>query len=348
MAILIKRFYKKQSFKSEHHLRFLRVLSRALANGYPFISALETMMWDKNLNQAASIMMKALKSGETVDKAFDKAGFHPSITSYLFFANKSGELTSSIKKGLQLYEKRLQYTQKLYHVSRYPLLLFLLFTGLLIVIKQIVLPTFSDLFQNGSTASTSVNFSIIMIDLFIQLFFTLLLLTLFTAFLFQRFNKKISIETLVAIYRSIPIYRKLISMYHSFLFATHLSTLLKTGISMKEVLSILSKQTKHPVLAHYCTVINSGLLQGVHISSMITELSLLQPQFAAIFQKNSDVITLEKDLTVYADLLIERFHHQMMKLISMIHPIFFIVIGAFIIFIYVTLMWPMFELIQSL
>src|SRR5699024_4541550 len=103
-----------------------------------------------------------------------------------------------------------------------------------------------------------------------------------------------------------------------------------------------------PIIAYYSSLMMNELSKGLHISLLMTNLPFFEKQLAAIFQKNTHMAALEKDLVAYADLLIEEIHRKVMKIITLIQPIFFIILASFIVFIYITLMWPMFQLINSI
>lgn len=348
MVIITNMIFRKKGLNVDLQLRFLHRLSRALANGYSLLKALETIAWDPQLKNAATKTIMRLQEGKTVDEALEHVSFHPSITSFLYFARSTGDLLDSLSKCIDLFEKRLQYRKKFQQIIRYPLILLFFASILLVVIKGTVLPSFLELFQMNPSASATIGYSIVFINF---LFYSILifLALVLIGFVFWRFQAKtIAIGTQLKIYQSIPGYRSIIRMQTSYLFAIHLSTLLKTGLHLKAILHILGKQTKQPILAFYCRELAAGLTKGVNITQLLPNFALLEKQFIAIFQKNTDTIALEKDLTVYAQVLIEELHRKMIKSITFIQPIFFVILAGFIVFVYASLMWPMFQLIKTI
>ncbi|WP_164668623.1 competence type IV pilus assembly protein ComGB [Virgibacillus doumboii] len=337
-----------KSPKQDIQLRFLKRLARLLKNGYPIVAALEIIKWDKQLDATASSVITSLQTGSTLDEALEQVNFNPAITSYLYFVRANGDIQLNVEKCISMYEQRIMYVKKFQEASRYPLILLCVFALLLYFVKQSVLPSFIDLFQNNSGTSSTVMLSIIIIDfsgkfLMIAGFISVL------CFLLWRFNKnKVSIEKQIRFYGFIPIFRHYKKLQISFLIATHFSSLLKTGMSIKEILVILSEQKKQPILSYYASLMTDELSRGVYITSLLANLPFIDKQLATIFQKNADADALEKDLTVYAELQTEEMHRKIMKLITYIQPVFFVVLASFIVFIYVTLMWPMFQLIKTI
>ncbi|MGY0692931.1 competence type IV pilus assembly protein ComGB [Virgibacillus sp. FSP13] len=351
MALYLKKYFTKirqKNFKKEQQLLFLNRLSRLLQNGYTLIESLEVIKWNKTMKEPASVIMLALKSGSTLDQAFEKAKFNSIITSYLYFVRANGDIEASIRKCLNMYEQRLHYHRKFQQVARYPAILLLIFSVLLYFIKQSVLPSFLDLFQTSTEASSMLFISIMIIDFLSNFAYLLLILVIVFCLLWQINKRKIRIEKQIKLYSSLPIYRKYKQIQTTFLFATHFGSLLKTGIPIKEILNTMAQQTKLPILAYYSTLMIQELNQGRHITSLLSQLKLLDKQIPIIFQKNADVTALEKDLSIYAELLTEELHRKILKAITYIQPVFFLILAGFIVFIYITLMWPMFQLIKTI
>ena len=350
MGISLKKVIKtrNQKLANDIQLRFLKLLYRLLNNGYPLISALESIQWDKQLIGPATSMMTTLKNGLSIDQAFNQAGFHRSITSYLFFVKANGDLQGSIEKCIEMYEQRMNYTKKIQQIVRYPLILLFVFSLLLYFIKTSVLPSFAELFQTSAEASSTVTLSIMIIEILGTITFILIIIIMILALIWQVSKQHVPIEKQLKLYNKVPIYRKFLMLQTSFFFATHFSNLLKTGISFKEILKHMTQQQKLPIIAYYASLMKAELSRGVHITSLISQFTFLERQLTAIFRKNADVQALEKDLTVFAGMLMEEIERKIIRAITFIQPLFFVILACFIIFIYVTLMWPMFQLIKTI
>lgn len=89
---------KKKILPQDIQLRFLSRLSRLLGDGYPLIESLEIIKWDKQMIKPATEVIRSLKAGELIDQAFERARFHPTITSYLYFSRVNGDFQASIDK----------------------------------------------------------------------------------------------------------------------------------------------------------------------------------------------------------------------------------------------------------
>lgn len=339
---------RRNILPKEIQLRFLKRLNRLIVNGYPLLKALEMLKWDKALLPVATQLTDSLKNGVTIDLAFEKARFHHTITSYLYFVRANGDLKGSIERCIEMFEQRMNYTKKFQQIARYPLILFIVFSFLLYFIKQSVLPSFLEMFQTSSSASSTILVTIFIIDFSMTLAIVFVTTAIIAIPFWLVIKKRIPIEQQIKIYQSIPIYRSYIKTQTSYFFAVHFSSLLKTGMSFKEILHHMANQHKLPIITYYASLIREELSRGLHITYLLSQFTLLEEQLASIFQKNVDVNALEKDLSVYGDVLMEDIEEKLIKSITLLQPVFFIVLAVLIVFIYVTLMWPMFELINTI
>lgn len=337
----------KKSLQSDLQLRFLKLIHRLLTNGYSIVEALDTIKWNKEMTKPAEVIMSSLKDGFPIDEAFDNAGFHHSITSYLYFVRSNGDLEGSIEKCVNMYDYRIKYTKKFQQTARYPLLLFFILGLLLYFIRKSVLPSFQDLFHSNGDSS-AVMITIQIIELFSSIITVLAVFLIGTISIWILTKHRLSIEKKMKIYSKIPVYRNYLKLQTSFHFAAHFSSLLKTGMSFKEILHHMSKQQKLPIISYYAYQMTNELSKGLHIASLLTVFTFLEKQLTGIFRKNADAEALENDLRIYAELLIEEIQRKMVKSITLIQPVFFLILASFIIFIYIALMWPMFQLIKTI
>lgn len=339
---------QRHKLKKETQLLFLSRLLRLLKTGYSLLDALEVMKWDKQMIEPTKIIVQSLKNGNTLDEAFKQASFNTTITTYLYFVRANGDIQASIEKCIDMYQQRIEFTAKFQQTIRYPLVLLVLFSILLYFIKHSILPSFADLFSANSVTSSTITMSLVAINIFGTFIWVSFIALLISLIIWKYVKHKISIENQIKIYRHLPIYRSYKRIQTSFLFATHFSSLLKTGISIKDILTIMSSQTQLPILSYYSILMTNELNKGNHISHLLSQAFLLEQQIAHIFQKNADTHALEKDLKVFASIITEELNRKVTKAITYIQPVFFILLAGFIVLIYTTLMLPMFQLIKTI
>ncbi|MBR7797794.1 type II secretion system F family protein [Virgibacillus sp. AGTR] len=338
----------KKTMTPDTQLRFLKRLHRLRINGYSLIDALTVIAWDNELECAAKQIKQALENGYSMEEAMQLVSFHPSITSYLLFARSNQNLEDNLSKCIDMYEYRLQYIQKFQQIIRYPLILCCIFIPLLFILKQSVLPSFLDLYESSPGSSASIVLAMLILD-WLGIIFFLSIIAALTFSIFWKFYKpRISIENQIKLYNRLPLFRTYLKLQTSFLFANQFSSLIKTGISFKDILIQMNNQDKQPIICYYANLMKEQLAKGMQLPTLLSQFTFLEKKLTNIFQKNSNTETLEKDLSIYAQILMEEFQRKMLQIITYIQPIFFIIVASFILFIYITLMLPMFQLIKSI
>ncbi|WP_042223468.1 type II secretion system F family protein [Oceanobacillus manasiensis] len=347
MVIYQKLFIKNYKPAHETQVAFLSRLSRLLSIGYALMPALERTKWEGKFVPLANTIIPALAAGATIDEAFEKANFHPHIVNHLYLSRTTGNLEVSIKKAADSFRDRIFYFKKLKQITRYPLLLLFIFCILLFLMKQIVLPSFTNLFQSGTASSTLILF-MLLVDYIVYLLFAIGAISMLIIFLWPIYSRKITTRSLLRISQTIPFYRGYCRVQTSMTFAAHFSSLLKTGISYLEVVNQMSKLKKQRVISYYASFIKDELSKGYSISSILSTLPLFDKKLSLLFNQDTSTEHLVQDLDMFTEILMEDMKQKALKIITFIQPVFFLVLAGFIIFIYISIMWPMYELIKTI
>src|SRR5699024_11811849 len=103
----------------------------------------------------------------------------------------------------------------------------------------------------------------------------------------------ISIKKQVLIYDKLPVFRHILRLLISYYIATHMSMFLKTGMSLKNVITHMAGQKEIPLLAYYAERMQSQLQQGFYITHLLEQMTFLESQFTSIFDNNNNIADLQ-------------------------------------------------------
>src|SRR5690625_323707 len=341
-------FITKRVVNEQDQLYFLQRMERLLTNGYSLIETLEVIAWDRKLKQFAIKMKRTLQKGKPIDVAFEQLRFHKTIVSYLYFVRYNGNLLYSIKKCKEMFSQRLHYVNKLKQTLRYPLVLSLLFFFLLGFLKRSILPSFQQLFQSSHTSTKTVMLSLLIIDSFTTISIILIVCIVIILLYWYVFRYQFSIETQVKIYEKIPIIRSILRVHTSLHIATHVAMFLQAGLSLKQTFEQMGRQDKFLIVQYYVTKMHETLQKGVSLGPLLQQLCFVDHQLSQLFQKNERIESLTKDLFAYSDYMTDYIERTVLRFIMLIQPVFFTLLALFIIFIYLSLLLPMFQLIKTI
>lgn len=344
---ILRQIYKKDGPSEAGQLRFLKHLYRLLDAGYSFIGALEMVKWNQSLKQPAEEIIRVLHSGLHIDEAFSKASFHPSIISFLYLARFDGDVPNQIKKCMLMFEQRTRQFQKFKQVIRYPIILCILFVVLLFFLKTSVLPSFTEIFQASPESATSILIAMNIIDLMTSFLIFTVFFTILLTIAWKFYKHHFAIDRQLAILKRVPILANLLRLQTSYYLASHISMFLKAGLSMRHILEHLHEQRELPIVRYYAHLMLTRMLTGQPMEGLLSGLPFVDRQLAEVVRNSTSVSTMEKDLDMYASFITEEIEQKTMKLITYIQPVIFTLLACMIVFIYLTLMWPMFQLIQT-
>ncbi|WP_226035304.1 competence type IV pilus assembly protein ComGB [Aquibacillus saliphilus] len=337
---------KKLSLKDQYN--FLYRLSQLIQNGYTLLHALDILNWDSRWAIYTERIRDKLQEGASIDQALEGANFNEKVVSFMYFSNSNSDLNGTLNHCCVMLKQQMENIKKFQQTSRYPFILLLLILVLLYFVKTSVYPSFLQLFSSMSNASAITNTSVIVINVLFNALLILIVLITAITLSWQLFKTKFKTKLKIQIYNAIPIVRSFIRLNTTFLFSLHLSSLLKAGSSLREALQTLKKQPKEFIIAYYSDQMIQEIEKGFELSEILPSFLLFEEELSTIFQENINNHTLEKDLQIYSEFLIDQIQEKAKKLLSLIQPIFFILMAGLIIFIYLSLMLPMFQLIQSI
>lgn len=337
---------RKKKLPLSLQLPFLYVLERMLSKGLTLTASLDSMKYYNDLKEVSRQILYKLETGMHLDEALDEAGFHHSIVSYLFVVREKTNLRERIEQCHQLFSQRVHYQQKFQQTIRYPLILMIVFGSLLLFIYHRVIPSFQQLLFGDLPMILQV---ILFLSTWFGYSFIIAVFLLLTgSIIWAACHHAIALDTRIKLYQYIPIYRGYIKRQTSFHFATLFSSLLQTGMPIKELLHYMSQQKKLPIISYYARQMKLEYAKGKSIHGILTTMYFLEEQLIDILASSMNAVNLAKDLGIYADISIDTLYQRIQKRIIYLQPVFFIFIGAFIIFIYISLMSPMFELMNTM
>src|SRR5699024_7588100 len=196
---------------------------------------------------------------------------------------------------------RIENVKKIKQTIKYPVVLFIFFFVILFLIKQFVLLSFTNFFISDSDSAKSFIYSIMIIDIVNNIFIVMTVVIIIKSIIFKIFHKKLNIEQILRISQKIPLYKYLLKLQTSYYLTLQMIMFLKTGLSLKEILTHLSKQKENLIINHYAKLMIKQLENGENLSHLIMNLYFLEINIAQIFDANIDSKLLERDLSAYSE-----------------------------------------------
>ncbi|MGP4042340.1 competence type IV pilus assembly protein ComGB [Gracilibacillus sp. D59] len=343
MHMVLSRVLKwKNSPSTQEQYQILYRFEQLFQHGYSLNDALDVLTWEKQYTAVVTTIKQALQRGETFVESLEQVNFNPNVVSFLKIAIQHGNLSKGLHHCCQMLKQRKEFLTKLNKLSRYPLFLFLFFLLILYFMKTSIFPSFSQLIGSSNTISAFQNAEIAINMIYYGTISTLLLV-IFLFLISITMKQQISIELKIQLIKRIPIYSKYKQMQTTYLFVTHLSSLLTSGLTIKDSLEVIRSEQKADLMNYYSTMISDHLAQGYDYSTILPQCHLLQEQLTQIMSKDRNQNQLQKELNIYAEHLILSIESYLKKWINFLQPFLLSILALFIVFVYLALMLPMFD-----
>ncbi|WP_410798991.1 competence type IV pilus assembly protein ComGB [Lysinibacillus telephonicus] len=261
-------------------------------------------------------------------------------------AEENGEMALALKNAAMQMEFNERMRKKLINLLAYPLLLIVILTSVFIAFRKYFLPNITEIItSNTNENSSSINVSIIFLHLpdflFIIAGIAVSISIIFSVYIkMQRTQKQINILLKIPI---ISYFYKLQLTRH---FSSVLGGLLVAGFSLQQALAVIQEQQLNKTLSYVTTVIEKNVKYGDSLSNTVSIMAVFFPKFEDFIKHGEKSGYLGRELLIYCELLDEKLQSIIKTAIAFVQPLFFLIIGICIAVAYLSILLPMYELIE--
>nr|WP_106779864.1 competence type IV pilus assembly protein ComGB [Lysinibacillus timonensis] len=337
---------KKEKFK--HIPPFLNRMSTLLYEGYTFSDSMNMLLpyHVENISYWREKINKNLRNGESIVEIFKIISIPNHFLVALKIAEEKGDLANSLKiisKQMDFHEKT---KKKLLNLLTYPVALLSFLVVIFIAFRTFFLPNIENIIisrtNEGQDNLAMTKWFLHIPDL---LFLILLLLALFMSFFYHHF-KKLTVESKMTLLNSVPIINYFFKLQITKQFSRFIGTLLLGGFSLQQTFEILKEQDLNPFIKLLALRIEKQIIFGESFSSSIRRVGFFLPKYEEFVEHGEISGYLGKELTIYSELLDEKLQDIIRIGLSFIQPIFFMIIALSVIAAYLSILLPMFNLIE--
>ncbi|WP_231603501.1 competence type IV pilus assembly protein ComGB [Bacillus sp. FJAT-27231] len=343
--------YLKRRRAGRYQGEFIFRLGEMLNQGFAIGDALEFLLinFDRNHRESIRLIRTELNAGTPLNEILHMLHFPSMICLQVYFAEKHGRLPETLLHAGEHWKKTEQAKEKLVKLLQYPLFLLFLLFMLLFLLNYFLMPRFEELYAALNFTPSGSTFLLIT---FLQKGPPFILLaagvlaaaSLFVFFQYQRQTPQSKIHWLI----KTPITSTYFPLLFTRLFAKEVSSLLKSGFAVNEVLLILQEQTMHPVLRHVASEINSGLVTGQSFAEAAEQMSCFVPQLPRILRHGETNGRLAQELFLFSHFCETLLEKKIKRSLSILQPSIFLCVGLVVIAIYLSVMLPMFQMVGSI
>ncbi|OIJ14494.1 hypothetical protein BKP37_08160 [Anaerobacillus alkalilacustris] len=341
---------KKKNWNNDEKADFLIRIGGLLDQGYTISETLELFLkYDKEkLKPMMYQLLEELKNGRSFSDALLVLEIPEYIISFVHFAENYGNLSSGLQEGGVLLRKTDENKRKLQKLFKYPIFLLWILIIFFVIIYKFLLPQFVLLFS-------TLNISLPLITRLFMFtlentptFFLLFLIIMSTGSIYfvAFFNKKSVFEKARFIAKS-PLIGNFYKMISTYFFATNLSYLIKNGMSIYDALNLFKDQKKLGYISIVAKAIISRLEKGQTLHQALLSEPLFLKGLAFIVDHGQSSGRLDNELNDYGRWILLDFEGKLKKIFMIIQPTLFVFIGLIILFMFISIMLPIYTLMKG-
>ncbi len=329
---------------------FVRSLAVLLAARLPILDALRVIAAEKDrgaIYDVCSELQKRVEAGMSLANALKEIpeSFPTMMVSLVGAGERAGNLDVTLQAFANYLENQERLRAKLRGMMAYPLTVFLLAVGLVIVLLVFVLPALQGIFQSfrGTLPLPS--------RILLGMKAVLLEDPWLPAAVVALGGGAVWLVAGVPSIRSawtkfllvIPFLGRTLRAMETGRFAFSLSTLLKGGVPLEEALLLTERTVKNPLFADAVHRAREGILQGRSLVGLLGETPVFPPTAIQLIRAGEQTGNLPQMLDHLATMFREEGERRFEVLVRLAEPALIMTVGAFIAFIALAVLLPIFE-----
>lgn len=348
MAIQVLRSSKHKKIPIQEQILLLEKIGQLLNQGYSISDALKGLNWHPKWENTLNQIAYKLESGGIFDRILADLHFDQKIVSFIYFALQHGNLVDAINHSVKFINQQINLLNQFKQAIRYPLVLISSFLIVLFFVDLYVYPAFAQIYSTNQGSSEALTMAMTIVNFAFNSLYLSLLIILLMMISWFFMKDRLSIETKARFVTLLPFFSTFIKKYNSLMFAIYLSSLLEAGLSLKSALMLIVNHNKQLLLSYYCQSLLIELENGLSFEQALNKVGYFEKNLVQLFQNKVNRFILRRDLNTYATFSFEQLQLTTTKLINRIQPAVFFIIAVSIVLIYLSILLPMLQLIQTI
>ncbi|MBB6448885.1 competence protein ComGB [Geomicrobium halophilum] len=342
---------KKDKWQAKNKARFFLNVGRLLQRGYTLNHGAKLMMYGEPPYARDTIhsWIGTLQDGKAWAESLELLRIPSDIRAYLYFSERYGMLSQGFYFAGRMLEQRERLKEKVRILARYPILLIWIIATLFLFMTLFVFPQFEQLFATMDIdypLITTFTFSVFEGLPFV--FAALVISVTALYFYYQLCFKQLTPFTQIQQLSKIPGLRRWLHLYITYTVSLQMSQLLKGGLSAHDALQVFIKQEQMMFLKAEGERLQAQLNEGKQLGAAIENAPYYQKELPDVVRHGQAAGQLAEDLAHYSEMLWEEINERAKRATTKIQPILFLVIGSFMLMLFLSIFMPIFQLISSL
>jgi type IV pilus assembly protein PilC len=326
-------------------------LTTMVEGGIPITTALDTLSEDIENSQLQEILRQCLQKMEKGETFSDSIGAYPKVFNHLSRAmilagETGGNLPEALRRLAEYFDNRDKMAKKVKGAMAYPIFVLVFIVLIIIFIMTFIVPRFSTIFEQfgedlpAFTRGFMGFYDMLRFNLLYIIGSVLLLAT--SAVLASKTKKGHYLFCKIAL--TMPVFGKVFTQAFIIMFCKTMATLIAAGVSVLEVLDILSTMTGNDIIKAAILRTREHIVGGSNISLSIAASGFFPNMVIKMIQVGEESGSLSKVLDRTSAYYERKVDSLITTLMSLLEPVMIVTVGMIVLVVVLALYLPIFSM----
>lgn len=334
-------------------MTFCTQLSSMLTAGLPLSKSLE-MLYERSdkpkLKAVLAFLFEGVQKGNSLAESMIVMGnaFPPLLISMIKSGEMSGQLESTLLRMADYYEKERKQQQKIKSALSYPKMLGGILVLVVVAMVKFILPNMvGDMEPDAIPGPTKL---LLGLEGFITKNIMIIVMAIVSFIMFKPIVTRIDAVKMFMAKAKIkmPMFGKIIKQIYTSRFASSLSTLVASGVSLLDAMNMCSEMMENAFVSQQLDSAIEAIRRGESISSSLNNIEAFDSLLMTMIFVGEESGSLEDILHQTAVYFEGESNEAISRLTGMINPMMTLVMGGVVGFVLIAIMMPMFSSYDNL
>ncbi|ADL13277.1 Type II secretion system F domain protein [Acetohalobium arabaticum DSM 5501] len=333
---------------------FCRQFATMIDAGVSLVRALDILgdqTGNPKLREAIRSVQEHVEGGVSLSNALEEEDhvFPRLFISMVEAGETGGILDEVLLEMADHFEKENEMKQQITSALAYPAVITLVAVGVVVFLVTVILPTFVDIFA-GMNIQLPLPTRILLttsnlISSYWYLFVGAVLVVIsFSYYYYQTDRGKRQIDWLLL---KLPLFGDLIIKISVARFSRTLGTLISSGVTILEGLEVVSRVVSNQIVAEQLNEARNSISAGESMADPLQQNGLFPQMVIQMIRIGEETGSLDQMLNRVAQFYDQEVEHKVEGMVSLIEPALILILGLVVGSIVVSMMLPMFNMMQG-
>jgi len=344
----IKQHLQQRQERIEDMPSLLFKTADLMKEGYQLAESLTMLLpyYTKFADKWQMIIQRSIGEGHGAPEIFKRLKVEDEFLVSIYFAEKHGNLAITLAFISEQMKYKNDMQMRLKKILTYPLFMFFILVSFFVAFRLYFLPNIANLIMTRSNDDLTTiqwsKFLLHMPDYFISLGIMLVCLSIGVIIYIRKKNINLRLQYLI----KLPIINTFYKLTLTRQIARNLGNLLITGFSLQQAIHELKSQHFKQDLQYIASILEERIIYGQSLSESVSHMPYFFHKFEMFVEHGEKNGLLGRELILYCDILDEKLKYYVSIVLSFIQPVFFIIIAICIIAAYLSILLPMYKMID--